>query len=67
MKIISLIVKEFKHNIRNKMEMIIMILTPILCILILGAAFGGTGNKINFKDKEIAYYIEKEDTFSRDH
>ncbi|MGH4123043.1 MAG: SagG family ABC transporter permease subunit [Clostridium sp.] len=60
MRIFNIVVKEIKHNIRNKQIMIIMIALPIVLMWILGTAFSGgmDGNSSMFDNTKVAYSIE---------
>ncbi|MBZ9636687.1 SagG family ABC transporter permease subunit [Clostridium sp. FP1] len=60
MRIFNIVVKEIKHNLRNKQIMVIMIALPIVLMWILGTAFSGVmgGNSSMFDDAKVAYSIE---------
>ncbi|MFL0245958.1 ABC transporter permease [Candidatus Clostridium stratigraminis] len=55
MNIIKIIIKDIKHNLRNRGAMILMVLFPIVLMSILGLALSGVfeGEKINFNTKVI--------------
>lgn len=56
MRIISIIVKEFKQNIRNFKANTMMVIFPIVLIVILGAAFSGVfSNTIDLGDVKVLY------------
>lgn len=59
MNIISIIIKEIKHNFRDKKSMSMMILFPILLIVVLGAAFKSTfSESVNIGTPKVLYSIE---------
>lgn len=60
MKVLRIILKEIKQNVRNFKANIMMVLFPIVLIIILGAAFSGVfDNTINLGDVEILYTIDE--------
>lgn len=59
MRLLSLIIKEFKHNLRNWKANSMMILFPIILILILGAAFSKVfDNSIKLDDVRVLYTMK---------
>ncbi|MCB2296716.1 SagG family ABC transporter permease subunit [Clostridium tagluense] len=60
MRIFNIVLKEIKHNIRNKQIMVIMIAFPIVLMWILGTAFSGgmEGSSLMFNNPKIVYSIE---------
>ncbi|WP_142415646.1 ABC transporter permease [Hathewaya massiliensis] len=65
MKLLSIIIKEFKQKLRNKADMAVMILIPIVCMSILGLTFGNLENKISLKEGKVAYYEKNKGNFSK--
>lgn len=65
MKLLSIIIKEFKQKLRNKADMAVMILIPIVCMSILGLTFGNLENKISLKEGKVAYYEKNKGDFSK--
>lgn len=61
MNIIKIIIKDIKHNLRNRGAMILMVLFPIVLMSILGLALSGVfeGEKINLNTKVIYSSIGK--------
>jgi len=59
MKIFNIVLKEIKHNLRDKQTMIIMIAFPIVLMWILGTAFSGgmDGTSLMFDNTKVAYSI----------
>lgn len=61
MRIFNIVLKEMKHNLRDKQTMIIMIAFPIVLMWILGTAFSGMNeNSLTFDNTKVAYSIEGE-------
>lgn len=59
MNVISIIIKEIKHNLRNRKSLIMMILLPIVLILVLGTALKSVfGTSINIGTPKVLYIIE---------
>ncbi len=60
MKVLLIILKEIKHNIRNYKANAMMILFPIILIIILGAAFSGTfDSTIKLGEINVLYTIDE--------
>jgi len=55
MNIIKIVIKDIKHNLKNKRAMMMMVLFPIVLMSILGIALSGVfeGEKINLNTKVI--------------
>jgi ABC-2 type transport system permease protein len=65
MNIINIMIKEIKHNIRDKKGMVMMILFPVILMLVLGAALSGafeTSKKIG--EIKALYLIQGEKLIS---
>lgn len=61
MKILNIIIKEIKHNFRNKRSLAIMILFPIVLIVILGTAFSKVmSNDIKLGEIRALYTVQGE-------
>lgn len=59
MRIIHIILKEFKQNIRDFKANIMMVLFPIVLIVILGTAFSGVfSNDIVLDDIRVLYSVQ---------
>ena len=63
MRILSIAIKDIKEIVRDKRLSFMMILFPLILILILGTALGGTsvsGGKTTVINTKALYFIEKE-------
>ncbi|NBJ16697.1 MAG: ABC transporter permease [Dehalobacter sp. 4CP] len=61
MRMIYIIFKEFKQNIRDFKANIMMVLFPIVLIVILGTAFSGVfSNDIKLNDIHVLYAVQKD-------
>lgn len=61
MKIFNIIIKEIKHNFRNKRVLAIMILFPIVLIVILGTAFSKVmSNDVQLGEIKVLYTVQGE-------
>lgn len=59
MNILTIILKEFKQNMRNYKANSMMVLFPIVLITILGAAFSGQfNNTITINDMKVLYTVD---------
>ncbi|MEL7598195.1 MAG: ABC transporter permease, partial [Clostridiaceae bacterium] len=59
MKILNIVIKEIKHNFRNKIVLAIMILFPIVLIVILGTAFSKVmSNDIQLGEIKVLYTVQ---------
>lgn len=59
MKILNIVIKEIKHNFRNKRVLAIMILFPIVLIVILGTAFSKVmSNDIQLGEIKVLYTVQ---------
>ncbi|KYH30835.1 ABC-2 family transporter protein [Clostridium tepidiprofundi DSM 19306] len=67
MKILSIIIKELKHDFRDKHLISIMILFPLLLIVILGAAFSGgfDGESLDLNNTRVIYHSDEKGEFSK--
>lgn len=65
MRILNIAIKEIKQSLRDKKNMIIMTLFPIVLIVILGAAFSSVmGKSIDLGKIEVLYTLKSEGTIS---
>lgn len=61
MKILNIIIKEIKHNFRNKRVLAIMIIFPIVLIVILGTAFSKVmSNDVQLGEIKVLYTVQGE-------
>lgn len=61
MKILNIVIKEIKHNFRNKRVLAIMILFPIVLIVILGTAFSKVmSNDVQLGEIKVLYTVQGE-------
>lgn len=59
MRILSIVVKELKHNLRDRKAMALMIVFPIVLIVILGTAFSKImGDNIDLGEIKVIYTIQ---------
>ena len=59
MNIISIIIKEIKHNFRDRKSMVMMILFPIALIVVISAAFSSSfSSSIDIGTPKVLYSIE---------
>lgn len=59
MRVLRIIVKEFKQNVRDYKSNALMVLLPIVLITILGAAFSGLfNNTVSMGDEKVLYKID---------
>ena len=58
MKIFNIVLKEIKHNLRDKQTMFIMVAFPIVLMWILGTAFSDMGgDTLIFENTKVAYSV----------
>jgi len=66
MRILSIAIKDIKESLRDKRNMLIMTLFPIILILILGTAFSKVmGDSIDLGEIEVIYTVKGEGNVSK--